>query len=729
MYRSPRSVKVLCTLGPASLNAATIHRLEERGVDLFRINLSHTPLENVATTVELIQKYSTVPVCLDTEGAQVRTGQMAKDVRVSEAQHVHLTPRAVEGTATEITLTPGTVFEELQPNHIVGLDFDGVMLLVLNKNGEGVDTVVINGGNIGTNKAVIISPAVRLEAITDKDRAAVAIGRQLGVKHFALSFTNSADDVTQLRELTGPDSVIISKIESKRGVINLDEILAAADEILIDRGDLSREVPLENIPLLQKSIVRKANHARVPVNVATNLLESMITNRKPTRAELNDIVNTLLDGATGLVLAAETAVGQHPVGAVDMVLNLIDRVRDASEGYRIEDLTVGSPSLLPPLHGQQSMEGWPSRRQRTPSRIVQRLPAIEVGPETILDIENLSNAVYSPLRGFMTEAELNSVLNSNRLPNGAAWTMPIILQGKSQEFAAFQAGQAVRLIDTRNGSNLAVLQIEDKFEISRESIAERWFGTTDKRHPGVRRFAAGGLTLLGGPIEKLQSSAARSPFELTPAQTRMIFDVKGWSKIVAHHVESAPHLAHEHIIGRACERSRADGILIHPAIGVKRAGELSTEVILGTFERLVQLAFPHALFAAFGTYARFAGPRETVFHALCRKNFGCTHFIVANEAGGLSEWYSPEATRELFQSLGDIGITPVYFDKVYFSETDGGTVEGPWNAGGLQELSDARIHEFLAADEAIPATYMRSEVAQWLADHQRNGIPLFSHTE
>lgn len=720
-----RSVKVLCTLGPASLDGDTIRRLEERGVDLFRINLSHTPLDAVAHTIETIQSFSTVPVCLDTEGAQVRTGAMAEAVSVSEAEHVRLTPEIIEGTSNRITLTPACVFEELEPNHIVAFDFDGVMLLVLSKDADGCDTVVINSGKIGSNKAAVLTPSTPLDAITEKDRAAVAIGRSLGVKHFALSFTNSADDVHQLRELTGPDSVIISKIESKRGVLNLDEILAAADEILIDRGDLSREVPLENIPLLQKSIIRKANQVRVPVNVATNLLESMIVNRKPTRAELNDIVNTLLDGATGLVLAAETAIGKHPVGAVDMVLNLIERIRRSSEGYRIEDLLEGSPALLPSLHGRQPLNAWPSRRRQTPSRIVDRLAAIEVGAETALDIEHLAHGVYAPLRGFMTEAELTSVLDDHRLPTGETWTMPIVLQGKSQEFAAFQPGQSVRLVDTRTGHNIAILQIEDKFEIDRESVARRWFGTTDPRHPGVRRFSANGLTLVGGPIEYLSPPSSRSPYELTPAQTRMIFDIKGWSRIVAFHVESAPHLAHEHIIERARERSRADGILIQPAIGVKNPGEFAANALIGSYERLIQLSFPGALLAAFATYSRFAGPRETVFNALCRKNFGCTHFVVGSDHGLANEFYPEAATRELFQSLGDIGITPVYFDTVYFSDESGTTVESGSGALGLHEISGARIRQLLSTDQNIPTSYMRGELADWLISVRKSGTPLF----
>ncbi len=282
MANPKRVINVFCTLGPASLNRGTIRRLEERQVDLFRINLSHTPLDRVAESIEIIQSFSSVPICLDTEGAQVRTGNMADHVFVSEAQHVRLAPDIILGTAEAVPLQPPHVFRQLKPNDLVGLDFDGVLLLVLEATDEGLDTVVLNGGRIGSNKAVIISPSPQLPPLSEKDREAVRIGRQHGVTHYALSFANSAEDVALLRELAGPEATIISKIESKTGVLNLDEILVASDQILIDRGDLSREVPLENIPLLQKAIIRKANLVKKPVHVATNLLESMIANRKPT---------------------------------------------------------------------------------------------------------------------------------------------------------------------------------------------------------------------------------------------------------------------------------------------------------------------------------------------------------------------------------------------------------------------------------------------------------------
>ena len=290
-----------------------------------------------------------------------------ENVVVSEAEHVRLTAQPVLGTKSSITLTPATIFSELEPNHLIGLDFDGVVLLVLKVDADGADAVVLNGGKIGSNKAVVISPAPTLPALSEKDKEAVKIGRRLGVSHFALSFANRAEDVAELRELTGADSTIISKIESKRGVLNLDEILEPSDEILIDRGDLSREVPLENIPLLQKAIIRKANQAKVPVNVATNLLESMLINRKPTRAELNDIINTLLDGADGLVLAAETAIGKHPV-ARSTSSSAWSNAFDA-QSRAIELKTSSMPALRSHRRSmvgapQCSVEPQPSRRDK-----------------------------------------------------------------------------------------------------------------------------------------------------------------------------------------------------------------------------------------------------------------------------------------------------------------------------------------------------------------------------
>jgi len=616
----------------------------------------------------------------------------------------------------------------LQPNNLIGLDFDGVVLLVLSADAAGADTVVLNGGQVGSNKAVVIDPAPKLSPLTDDDIKAVEIGRKMGVVHFALSFANTAEDVALLRRYAGPEATIISKIESKMGVRNLDEILEETDEILIDRGDLSREVPLENIPFLQKAIIRKCNIANTPVNVATNLLESMIVNRKPTRAELNDITNTLLDGANGLVLAAETAIGKHPVGAVDMVLSMIERFRRSLDGHRIEDLLESGQLLLPSLHGRSKLgpQAAASGKPISPA-ILPKLPAIEVDVETAMDIEQIAHGVYSPLSGFMTEAQLESVLNDFRLPSGDVWTMPIILQGKSQEFASFQPGQSIRLIDGRTGESTAILHLEDKYEVDRKSVAKRWFGTDDPSHPGVARFVDRGVTLLGGPIEYLgPASIARSPYQLTPTQTRMVFDIKGWTKIVAFHTRNVPHRGHEHVIAHASERANADGVLIHPVIGPKKAGDFTPEAIMGAYERLITARFPNALLAAFSTYSRYCGPREAVFTALCRKNFGCTHFVLGRDHTGVGNFYAPNQNKELFDSLGDIGIAPVFFDTVYYSEEQDEMIESEQqDEKHMRAISGTMIRDLLNESQPVPPWCMREEVSDWLVEMRKTEQPLF----
>jgi pyruvate kinase len=335
-------IKILCTLGPASQNGRVIGQLDERGVDLFRINLSHTPLEAIEGVVALVRRHSSIPICLDTEGAQVRCGQMAPDVVLEKGAEVELLADPVIGSASRLTLWPRTVFAVLTVGSVVGIDFDGVLLRVTGVNDERATAVVVKGGRVRSNKGATVEPAVALPALSEKDVAAVEIGADLGLAHYALSFATSAEDVAQLRSLVPAGAHVIAKIESRAGVANVDSIVPAADAVLIDRGDLSRDVPLEQIPYYQKAIVRRANRWHRPAYVATNLLESMVTNKLPTVAEANDIANSLLDGVHGLVLAAETAIGVDPVGSVDVVLRALRAFEEANGSHLLDE---GRPQL------------------------------------------------------------------------------------------------------------------------------------------------------------------------------------------------------------------------------------------------------------------------------------------------------------------------------------------------------------------------------------------------
>jgi pyruvate kinase len=330
-------IKILCTLGPSSFRPEIIRGLDQRGVDLFRINLSHTAVEEIEPLVGLLREHSSTPICLDTEGAQVRCGRMAEGVELRKDSRVHLSREPIEGTSKSFSLWPSSAFDTLTVGDRVSVDFDGALLRVVDVGKDGAEAEVVNGGHVGSNRAVDIDPPPILPPLTVKDRAAIEVGARLGISDYALSFASSSENVDLIRQLAPPGSFIISKIESRVGVRNIEDIAASSDAVLVDRRDLSREVPLEYVPYYQKVIVRQANQASRPVYVATNLLESMVTKTRPTVAEANDIANTLLDGVHGLVLASETAIGIDPLRSVDVIRRAIRAHQRSSVAHLLDE--------------------------------------------------------------------------------------------------------------------------------------------------------------------------------------------------------------------------------------------------------------------------------------------------------------------------------------------------------------------------------------------------------
>lgn len=327
--------KLICTVGPASRNPAILRQMEGLGASLFRINLSHTPREELESLVREIRAATEVPICLDTEGAQIRTGPMQGGwVDLSSGQTVHLAPGTVEGNPQRLALYPAEAFPLLGPGMVLRLDFDTCVLRLGEREGAGFQAQVLSGGRIGSNKGVAPDRELPLPPLTQKDRRAVALARRLGIHFYSYSFCSSAEAVRMLRELVGPESSIFSKIENRPSLVHLDEIIEESDALLIDRGDLSHSISMEEIPAIQKWVISKAGRRSIPVYVATNLLESMVERPYPTRAEVNDIANTLLDGANGLVLAAETAVGKYPVECVRMTMGLVRRYQAHGGGVK-----------------------------------------------------------------------------------------------------------------------------------------------------------------------------------------------------------------------------------------------------------------------------------------------------------------------------------------------------------------------------------------------------------
>jgi pyruvate kinase len=323
-------IEILCTLGPRSLNGETIAALDAYDVDLFRINLSHTDVDEIEDVISLIRRHSTTPICLDTEGPQVRCGSMADETRLEPGRQVVLTAEEVLGTAGRFTLRPTAAIGQLRVGSLLSVDFDGAAVAITEVRDGSATAEVAAAGRVRSNRAVTVRPEPGLPALSEKDLAAVAVGARTGIAHYALSFAGAAADVDRLRSLAPDGAHIIAKIENRSGLAHMDEIISASDSVLLDRGDLSREVPIERVPYWQKAVVRRCNRWNRRLYVATNLLESMVTSSTPTVAEANDIANTLLDGVHGLVLAAETAVGVDPVGVLAMTRRMIAAFESAT---------------------------------------------------------------------------------------------------------------------------------------------------------------------------------------------------------------------------------------------------------------------------------------------------------------------------------------------------------------------------------------------------------------
>lgn len=331
--------KLLVTLGPASLKPEIIEAMTKQSPYVFRLNMSHVTLDQLPKHIKLITDVTDVPVCIDSEGAQIRTHLLENgSITLTEGATVELLSEPVMGTAKALALTPTGIAAELREDDLVRLDWHGVTIRITKTGMDKAVGRVEQGGAVASCKAVDVNRYIKMPAITEKDREAIRIGRKLGVKHYALSFANTPEDVREFRQLTGGNSTVISKLESESALRNLVDVLGETDEALIDRGDLSRAVRIEKIPFLQMRMIATARALDTPIYVATNLLESMILAGAPTRAEANDIVSSILMGANGLVLAAESAVGKYPVQCVETVRTLMRFCTKWTANSTIDDI-------------------------------------------------------------------------------------------------------------------------------------------------------------------------------------------------------------------------------------------------------------------------------------------------------------------------------------------------------------------------------------------------------
>ena len=280
--------------------------------------MSHLKISKLYKTIKFIRKYSKVPICLDTEGAQVRTNIYKKKFINAN------TKLNIYKSVGNFKLYPNQVFDKLKVGDVLNIGFDGLELKIIRKKKEIINCIVKNSGILENNKGVHIkNRKIKLNYLTDKDFKAIKIAKKNNIRHFALSFTNNIKDISKFKKLL-KNKIKIYKIETKSALNNIKKILLAGDEFLIDRGDLSKDITSYMVPAAQKKIILLGTKLKKDIYVATNFLENMSRNKYPTTPEISDVLHTLGMGARGLVLAAETATGKFPKNCVLSLKTIIE---------------------------------------------------------------------------------------------------------------------------------------------------------------------------------------------------------------------------------------------------------------------------------------------------------------------------------------------------------------------------------------------------------------------
>ncbi|AKG04143.1 pyruvate kinase [Salimicrobium jeotgali] len=330
-----RKTKIVSTIGPASEKPEILKELIDAGMDVARLNFSHGDFEEHGSRIENIRKASkeagkTVAILLDTKGPEIRTGDMAeKEVYLKRDSTLYVSMTPVAGNEERISVTYPGLIDDVHKGSKILLDDGLIELLVeeIDKENNEIKTTVLNNGPIKSKKGVNVpNVSVNLPGMTDKDAKDIEFGVEQGVDFIAASFVRRASDVLEIKELlerkNASDVQIIPKIENQEGVDNIEAILKVSDGLMVARGDLGVEIPAEDVPLVQKQLIRKCNQAGKPVITATQMLDSMQHNPRPTRAEASDVANAIFDGTDAIMLSGETAAGDYPVASVQTMANI-----------------------------------------------------------------------------------------------------------------------------------------------------------------------------------------------------------------------------------------------------------------------------------------------------------------------------------------------------------------------------------------------------------------------
>lgn len=346
---------------------------------------------------------------------------------------------------------------------------------------------------------------------------------------------------------------------------------------------------------------------------------------------------------------------------------------------------------------------------------------LQVSNDLRNDIENIADGIFSPLEGFVGEDDFQSIVKTGRLSNGPAWTVPITLDIDEQEGRKMKdAGQVALTSD--NNEKFAILHVEEVYSFDKIACAKSIYQTDDIKHPGVEKMLNMKDRLVGGKVDvirRLEQSPLRK-YRMTPAETRADISRKGWKTVVGFQTRNVPHVAHEMLQKAAL--NLYDGLFVNPLIGKKKQGDFKDELILSTYLALIDSYYPKqmVMFVTLHTDMRYAGPKEAIHHAIMRKNFGCSHFIVGRDHAGVGNYYHPFAAHEIFKEYNDLEIEPVFFPAFYYCKrclmysNERNCPHGP---EFREELSGTSMRKMVSLGEMPAKHLMRPEVAKIIVSY------------
>jgi sulfate adenylyltransferase len=352
------------------------------------------------------------------------------------------------------------------------------------------------------------------------------------------------------------------------------------------------------------------------------------------------------------------------------------------------------------------------------------LPSITLNTVQRSDLLCLATGVFSPLAGFAGKADYDAIVDRMRLADGTVWSIPVTLAVSTDDAKHYPEGQTVALKDA-DGALLGTIDVVEQYSYDKKREAGAVYRTEDAAHPGVARVYAQGDVLVGGPVTLLNRPT--EPFEAyrrDPIETRRLFTERGWKRVVGFQTRNPVHRAHEYIQKVALEM--CDGLLLNPLVGETKGDDISAATRMDSYEVLIDNYFPtsRVLLSVFPAAMRYAGPREAIFHAMARKNYGCSHFIVGRDHAGVGNYYGTYDAQKIFDQFtsDELGITPLFFEHTFFCSKCGGMASSktcPHDESSRVTLSGTQVRQMLLAGDVPPSEFTRAEVARVLSRGMR----------